>query len=33
VLALLREEVRLALALVGCPRPADVAPAHVGRAA
>ncbi|MFL5782342.1 MAG: alpha-hydroxy acid oxidase [Thermoleophilaceae bacterium] len=29
VLALLREEVRIALALLGCPRPADVTPEHV----
>ncbi|MEA2627527.1 MAG: 4-hydroxymandelate oxidase [Candidatus Binatota bacterium] len=33
VLALLREEVRLALALLGCPTPADVTPAHVAPAA
>jgi isopentenyl diphosphate isomerase/L-lactate dehydrogenase-like FMN-dependent dehydrogenase len=33
VLTLLREEVRLALALAGCPRPADVTPAHVAPAA
>jgi isopentenyl diphosphate isomerase/L-lactate dehydrogenase-like FMN-dependent dehydrogenase len=32
VLALLREEVRIALALLGCPRPADVTPAHVAAA-
>ncbi len=33
VLALLYEEVRLALALLGCPSPATVEPAHVVRAA
>jgi len=33
VLELLRDEVRLALALAGCPTPADVTPAHVGRVA
>jgi hypothetical protein len=32
VLALLREEVRIALALLGCPRPADVTLAHVAAA-
>jgi isopentenyl diphosphate isomerase/L-lactate dehydrogenase-like FMN-dependent dehydrogenase len=33
VLELLREEIALALALVGCPTPEDVTRAHVGRAA
>jgi isopentenyl diphosphate isomerase/L-lactate dehydrogenase-like FMN-dependent dehydrogenase len=33
VLELLRDELRLALALVGCPTPADVTSAHVGPAA
>jgi isopentenyl diphosphate isomerase/L-lactate dehydrogenase-like FMN-dependent dehydrogenase len=33
VLELLRDETRLALALLGCPSPADVTPAHVGPAA
>jgi (S)-2-hydroxy-acid oxidase len=33
VLDLLRDEVRLALALAGCPTPADVTSAHVGPAA
>jgi (S)-2-hydroxy-acid oxidase len=33
VLAMLREEVRLALALVGCPAPSDVTAAHVAPAA
>jgi isopentenyl diphosphate isomerase/L-lactate dehydrogenase-like FMN-dependent dehydrogenase len=33
VLELLRDEVRLALALLGCPSPADVTSAHVGPAA
>jgi isopentenyl diphosphate isomerase/L-lactate dehydrogenase-like FMN-dependent dehydrogenase len=32
VLELLRDEVRLTLALLGCPFPADVTPAHVGPA-
>jgi isopentenyl diphosphate isomerase/L-lactate dehydrogenase-like FMN-dependent dehydrogenase len=32
LLGLMRAEVRLALALVGCPSPADVTPAHVARA-
>jgi isopentenyl diphosphate isomerase/L-lactate dehydrogenase-like FMN-dependent dehydrogenase len=31
VLELLREEIRLALALLGCVSPADVTPAHVRR--
>jgi isopentenyl diphosphate isomerase/L-lactate dehydrogenase-like FMN-dependent dehydrogenase len=31
VLGLLREEVELALALCGCPSPAEVTRAHVGR--
>jgi isopentenyl diphosphate isomerase/L-lactate dehydrogenase-like FMN-dependent dehydrogenase len=33
VLAMLREETRLALALLGCPTPGDVTAAHVGPAA
>jgi isopentenyl diphosphate isomerase/L-lactate dehydrogenase-like FMN-dependent dehydrogenase len=33
VLELLREEIALALALLGCPRPEDVTRAHVGPAA
>jgi len=33
VLELLRQQVRLALALLGCPAPADVTRAHVGPAA
>ena len=33
VLALLQEEIAIALALLGCPTPADVGPAHVARRA